>query len=239
MAAVRSSGSFGKVVKKITSRCVPSFCQCTSLLTAYLDELRRVHWSPRDWGSFGSVPSCVVGNHFLRTSSQFICAIIEPANDASKPSTTLLSEITRAIASANRGLAPPLRISWARVLVLKGQQIPITKKGAIFHKKFSATNFHASLTVLGMNPRPTSNLLRILPRARLRIKLPTLFRKSLLRFWGSRQIFWKTTLSLPLQKLVLFFLRFFIYLLICYTSLEWIRLWLHRLTTLHRNWQRF
>ena len=79
-------------------------------------------------------------------------------------------------------VAPPLRISWARVLVLKGQQIPITKKGAIFRKKFSATNFHASLTVLGMNPRPTSNLLRILPRARLRIKLPTLFRKSLLRF---------------------------------------------------------
>ena len=81
------------------------------------------------------VRSCVVGNHFLRTSSQFICAIIEPASDASKPSTTLLSEITRAIASANRGLAPPLRISWARVLVLKGQQIPITKKGAIFRKK--------------------------------------------------------------------------------------------------------
>ena len=78
------------------------------------------------------VRSCVVGNHFLQTSSQFICAIIEPASDASKPSTTLLSEITRAIASANRGLASPLRISWARVLVLKGQQIPITKKGAIF-----------------------------------------------------------------------------------------------------------
>ena len=81
------------------------------------------------------MPSCVVGNHFLRTSSQFICAITEPASDASKPSTTLLSEITPAIASANRGLAPPLRISWARVLVLKGQQIPITKKGAIFRKK--------------------------------------------------------------------------------------------------------
>ena len=79
------------------------------------------------------VRSCVVGNNFLGTSSQFICAIIEPASDS--PSTTLLSEITRAIASANRGLAPPLRISWARVLVLKGQHIPITKKGAIFRKK--------------------------------------------------------------------------------------------------------
>jgi hypothetical protein len=81
------------------------------------------------------VRSCVVGNNFLGSSSQFICAIIEPASDTSNHSTTLLSEITRAIASANRGLAPPLRISWARVLVLKGQQIPITKKGAIFRKK--------------------------------------------------------------------------------------------------------
>jgi long-subunit acyl-CoA synthetase (AMP-forming) len=81
------------------------------------------------------VRSCVVGNNFLRTSSQFICAIIEPASDTSNTSTALLSEITRAIASANRGLAPPLRISWARVLVLKDQHIPITKKGAIFRKK--------------------------------------------------------------------------------------------------------
>jgi hypothetical protein len=80
------------------------------------------------------VRSCVVGNHILQTSSQFICAIIEPASDASKPSTTLLSE-TSCISSANRGLAPPLCISWARVLVLKGQQLPITKKGAIFCKK--------------------------------------------------------------------------------------------------------
>jgi hypothetical protein len=81
------------------------------------------------------VRSCIVGNNFLGTSSQFICAIIVPASDTSTSSTDLLSEITRAIASANRGLAPPLRISWARVLVLKGQHIPITKKGAIFRKK--------------------------------------------------------------------------------------------------------
>ena len=74
-----------------------------------------------------------VAYNFLGTSSQFICAIIEPASDTSSFSTTLLSEITRAIASANCGLAPPLCISWARVLVLKGQHI--TKKGAIFRKR--------------------------------------------------------------------------------------------------------
>jgi hypothetical protein len=58
------------------------------------------------------IRSCVVGNNFLKTSSQVICAIIEPVT---KSSATLLAEITRAIASANRGLALPLRISWARV----------------------------------------------------------------------------------------------------------------------------
>jgi len=78
------------------------------------------------------VRSCVVRNNFLGTSSQFICTIIEPASDTSISSTALLSEITRAIASANHGLAPPLRISWARVLVLKGQHdIPITKKAVL------------------------------------------------------------------------------------------------------------
>ncbi|CAA7264464.1 unnamed protein product [Cyclocybe aegerita] len=75
--------------------------------------------------------SCVVGNNFLKTSSQVVCAIIEPAQGHSSS-----PEITRAVAAANRGLAPPLRVSWARVLVLeKGQQVPITKKGAIFRKK--------------------------------------------------------------------------------------------------------
>lgn len=76
------------------------------------------------------VRSCVVGNNFLRAPSQLVCAIIQPVKNAS----TL--EITRAISVANRGLAPPLRISWSRVLVLKeDQEIPITKKGAIFRKK--------------------------------------------------------------------------------------------------------
>ncbi|KAF9473131.1 ketoacyl-synt-domain-containing protein [Pholiota conissans] len=76
------------------------------------------------------VRSCVIGNNFLKTSSQLVCAIIQPVKNAS----TL--EITRAISTANRGLAPPLRISWSRVLILKdGEEIPLTKKGAIFRKK--------------------------------------------------------------------------------------------------------
>ena len=49
---------------------------------------------------------------------------------------TRLPEIIRAVAVANRSLAPPLRIPWSRVLSLNGgQQIPLTKKGAIFRKK--------------------------------------------------------------------------------------------------------
>lgn len=81
--------------------------------------------------------SCVVGNNFLRTSSQVVCAIIEPIRDEnSSLSDCRLAEIIRTIAVANRGLAPPLRISWSRVLILKvGHQIPLTRKGAVFRKK--------------------------------------------------------------------------------------------------------
>ena len=83
--------------------------------------------------------SCVVGNNFLKTSSQVVCAIIEPARHSHASQESILAEITRAIAAANRGLAPPLRISWSRVLILKDEQeIPITKKGAIFRKKLEA-----------------------------------------------------------------------------------------------------
>lgn len=83
--------------------------------------------------------SCIFGNNFLKAPSQVVCAIIEPVRDNPETSAlpeARLREITRAIASANRGLAPPLRISWSRVLVLNGnQQIPLTKKGTIFRKK--------------------------------------------------------------------------------------------------------
>ena len=41
---------------------------------------------------------------------------------------------SRAQSPANRGIALPC-ISWAKVSVLKCQQIPITKKGGIFRKK--------------------------------------------------------------------------------------------------------
>jgi len=81
--------------------------------------------------------SCVVGNNFLRTSSQVVCAIIDPVRDENSSfSDSRLAEIIRTIAVANRGLAPPLRISWSRVLILNvGQQIPLTRKGAVFRKK--------------------------------------------------------------------------------------------------------
>lgn len=81
--------------------------------------------------------SCVVGNNFLRTSSQVVCAIIEPVCDSNVSSPeSRLAEIIRTIAIINRGLAPPLRISWSRVLILNGsQQIPLTRKGAVFRKK--------------------------------------------------------------------------------------------------------
>ena len=64
-----------------------------------------------------------------------MCAILEPARDVTKSFDALLSDIKCAIASANDNLDPDLHISWTRVLVLKDQQIPVTKKGAIFRKK--------------------------------------------------------------------------------------------------------
>ena len=87
------------------------------------------------------------------------------ARDAVKSSSTLLSEITRAIASANRGLAPPLRISWSRVLVLKDQHIPLTKKGAIFRKKLEEVFGDQLASLIGgsehqseADAKPTANL---------------------------------------------------------------------------------
>jgi len=99
--------------------------------------------------------SCVVGNNFLKSSSQVVCAIIQPSRDSKKSLEARLPEITRAIATANRSLAPPLRISWARVLVLKeGQEVPITKKGAVFRKKLEQL-FGDQLSTL-LNPSQDS-----------------------------------------------------------------------------------
>jgi len=102
--------------------------------------------------------SCVVGNNFLRTSSQVVCAIVELSNDGSSAEAKIPAVI-RAVATANRSLAPPLRISWSRVLVLPvGQQIPVTKKGAIFRKKLE-DQFGAQLNELmthGQGPASTT-----------------------------------------------------------------------------------
>jgi long-subunit acyl-CoA synthetase (AMP-forming) len=173
------------------------------------------------------VRSCVVGNNFLGTSSQFICAIIEPASDTSNSSTTLLSEITRAIASANRGLAPPLRISWARVLVLKGEQIPITKKGAIFRKKLEevfgdqlASLINGSDHDSEANVKPIEDLAQGKTKDQVasiisNIVVETL-RISAEMLENNSQSTFAEVSSLC---------AFYYYLLIYYASSEWIRLW--------------
>ena len=74
--------------------------------------------------------SCVIGNRFLERAAEFICVLIKPAALNSN------AEITRAVASINRTLPPPLRIAWSRVLILdEGQEVPYTKKRTIFRKK--------------------------------------------------------------------------------------------------------
>uniref|UniRef100_A0A8H7XR57 Uncharacterized protein n=1 Tax=Psilocybe cubensis TaxID=181762 RepID=A0A8H7XR57_PSICU len=85
---------------------------------------------------------CVVGNNFLRKSSDVICLIIQPSSTLvhtgkAKLSSEDLSEITRTLASINRSLLPPLRIAWSRVGILdNGVVIPYTKKGTLFRKRF-------------------------------------------------------------------------------------------------------
>ncbi|KAF9475042.1 ketoacyl-synt-domain-containing protein [Pholiota conissans] len=77
---------------------------------------------------------CIVGNNFLRKPSDFICAIIRPSSTS--PSSSDLAKITEALAAVNRTLLPPLRIAWSRVLFLgEDQNIPYTRKGAVFRKK--------------------------------------------------------------------------------------------------------
>ena len=81
--------------------------------------------------------SCVIGNHFLSKAAEFICVLIKPARTASNAIIT--SQITRAVASVNRTLSPPLRIAWSRVLILdEGQEMPYTRKGMIFRKKLES-----------------------------------------------------------------------------------------------------
>ena len=78
--------------------------------------------------------SCVIGNRFLGRAAEFICVLIKPAT--SNSNAIITSQITRAVASINRTLSPPLRIAWSRVLILDdGQEVPYTKKRTIFRKK--------------------------------------------------------------------------------------------------------
>ena len=172
------------------------------------------------------VRSCVVGNKFLGTSSQFICAIIEPA---SNPSTTLLSEITRAIASANRGLAPPLRISWARVLVLKGQQIPITKKGGIFRKKLEevfgeqlASLINGSGHESEANVKPTEDL----AQGKTKDQVASVISNIVVETLRISADMLENNSQSTFAEVSIFLCAFYYYLLICYVSSEWIRLWL-------------
>jgi hypothetical protein len=78
--------------------------------------------------------SCVIGNRFLGSAAEFICLLIKPTT--SNPNAVITSQITRAVASINRTLAPPLRIAWSRVLILnEDQEVPYTSKRMIFRKK--------------------------------------------------------------------------------------------------------
>lgn len=76
--------------------------------------------------------ACVVGNKFMKGSSQHICAIIEVEPNIPNPTVNVL----KAISAVNRDLAPPLRIAWPHVIVLlDGESIPLTRKKMIFRKK--------------------------------------------------------------------------------------------------------
>jgi len=94
--------------------------------------------------------SCVIGNNFLSGTAQVVCAIIEPT--MTKDEHPLTSDITRAIATVNRTLSPPLRIAWSRVLVLANREtIPITKKRTIFRKKLEEV-FGERMRALSIRP---------------------------------------------------------------------------------------
>ncbi|KAJ7176732.1 hypothetical protein C8R46DRAFT_1077165 [Mycena filopes] len=109
--------------------------------------------------------ACIVGNKFLRTSSQFLCAVIELQPDARHEASTDL-DISRVIRAVNRDLSPPLRIPWNRVFVLdEGEQIPINRKGQIWRKKLESL-FGGRVTALD-DPMMASALPPTLPPSSL------------------------------------------------------------------------
>ncbi|KDR66938.1 hypothetical protein GALMADRAFT_232329 [Galerina marginata CBS 339.88] len=86
---------------------------------------------------------CVVGNNFTKGPSDVICLLIQPTLSSDNEHTTLshhqMAQMTKAVATVNRTLLPPLRIAWSRVGILeKGMTIPYTTKGNIFRKKLEA-----------------------------------------------------------------------------------------------------
>ncbi|KAF7333309.1 Polyketide synthetase [Mycena venus] len=102
--------------------------------------------------------SCVIGNNFLRSSSEFLCVVIELRAGAPRghPSTNL--DISRVVRSVNRELAPPLRIKWTRVLILEdGEHIPINRKGQIWRKKLEALYGNRVASLSSGSFRPVSS----------------------------------------------------------------------------------
>ncbi|KAI5117734.1 hypothetical protein M0805_002079 [Coniferiporia weirii] len=74
--------------------------------------------------------ACLVGNNFLRGAADFVCAVIEVPDAGFRPKLVM-----RAFAEVNKTLHPPLRVPWARVLVLEdGEKVPVTRKGLIWRK---------------------------------------------------------------------------------------------------------
>ena len=87
--------------------------------------------------------SCICGNNFLRRSSNFICAFIQPSLNNSTVGAADIATITRAVAAVNRTLPPPLRITWSRVVILEqGITIPYTTKGSVFRKRLESIFGH-------------------------------------------------------------------------------------------------
>ncbi|RDB30947.1 6-deoxyerythronolide-B synthase EryA1, modules 1 and 2 [Hypsizygus marmoreus] len=83
--------------------------------------------------------SSVVGNMFLSATANFACAIIELTPEGVEKLPAAKAQITKVLAAVNRGLAPPLRIAWSRVLILdETQHIPYTRKHTVFRKKLQA-----------------------------------------------------------------------------------------------------
>ncbi|KAK0199304.1 polyketide synthetase [Desarmillaria ectypa] len=93
--------------------------------------------------TFDDIPvvarSCIVGNNFLRGSSQFVCLIIELTQETTLTPEEAYEEVTKTAATVNRSLPPPLRILWSRIIMLgAGSSIPLNRKQLIWRKKLES-----------------------------------------------------------------------------------------------------